>query len=91
MCKPRTTWQLTISYRILEVLEESGCEYTAEFYRKPEVVSEMETALSKTIEESLIAELNKSPFIGVILDETCDISIQKKLVIILQCIGLTIV
>ena len=53
------------------------------FYKKPEVVSEMESVLAKCVDNNLIKELNDSrtPFIGLMLDETCDISTEKKLAI----------
>ena len=53
------------------------------FYKKPKIVSEMESVLANYVEDNLIKELNDShtPFIGLMLDETCDISIEKKLAI----------
>ena len=41
----------------------------------------MVTVLAKCVEDNLIKEPNdpRTPFIGLMLDETCDISIEKKL------------
>ena len=41
----------------------------------------METAIFDPIEKGLIKDINESPFFAVMLDETCDITIEKKLVI----------
>ena len=48
------------------------------FYSKPEVISGMETAIFGPIEKGLIQDINESPFFAVMLDETCDITIEKK-------------
>ena len=68
---------------IMELQAANGCSDASVFYKKPEIVSEMESVLAKCVEDNLIKELNDShtPFIGLILDETCDISIEKKLAI----------
>ena len=41
----------------------------------------METAIFDHIEKGLIKDINDSPFFAVMLDETCDITVEKKLVI----------
>ena len=66
---------------IMELQAANGCSDASAFYKKPEIVSEMESVLAKCIGDNLIKELNDShtPFIG--LDKTRDISIEKKLAI----------
>ena len=68
---------------IMELQAANGCSDASVFYKKPEIVSEMESVLAKCVEDNLIKNLNDSytPFIGLMLYETCDISIEKKLVI----------
>ena len=66
---------------IMELQAANGCSDASVFYKKPEIISEMESVLAKCVEDNLIKELNdpRTPFIGLMLDETCDISIEKKL------------
>ena len=37
--------------------------------------------MAKCVENDLLKELDKSPYLGVMLDETCDITIEKKLAV----------
>lgn len=53
---------------------------TETYYSKPAIVTEMECAITHVIEDQLFKNIKSSPYIGVMLDETCDISIDKKLV-----------
>lgn len=68
---------------IMELQAAHGCSDAFAFYKNPEIVSEMESVLAKCVEDNLIEELNDSrtPFIRLMLDKTCDISIEKKLAI----------
>lgn len=56
------------------------------FYTKPEIVTEMEECLFEAIEQSLMQDIKDSPYFGIMLDETCDISVEKKLVIYVKYI-----
>ena len=71
---------------LMELQKANGCENADIFYTKPEIVCEMETVLSDQIEKTLITDIKDSPFFGVMLDETCDITIEKKLVIYVRYI-----
>jgi len=66
---------------IMELQAANGCSDASVYYKKPEFVSEMESVLAKCVEDNLIKKLNDSrtPFIGLMLDETCGISTEKKL------------
>ena len=68
---------------IMELQAAHGCSDAFAFYKNPEIVSEMESVLAKCVEDNLIKELNDShtPFIGLMLDETFNIFIEKKLAI----------
>ena len=68
---------------IMELQAANGCSDASVFYKKPKIVSEMESVLANYVEDNMIKELNDShtSFIGLMLDETCDISIEKKLAI----------
>ncbi|XP_067031378.1 uncharacterized protein C17orf113-like [Acropora muricata] len=68
---------------IMELQAANGCSDASVFYKKPKIISEMESVLAKCVEDNFIKELKdpRTPFIGLMLDETCDISIEKKLAI----------
>ena len=68
---------------IMELQAANGCSNASVFYKKPEIISVMESVLAKCVEDNLIKQLNdpRTPFIGLMLDETCDIFIEKKLAI----------
>ena len=42
---------------------------------------ELEECIEKSLFKNLLEKIEKSDYIGVMLDETCDISIHKKLAI----------
>lgn len=44
----------------------------------------MERAITSVIESTLLQEISASIYIGIMLDETCDISIDKKLVVYIR-------
>ena len=71
---------------LMKLQQDNGCEYADQYYNKPEIVSEMETVLSDQIEKSLLQNINESPYIGLMLDENCDITVEKKLVIYIKYI-----
>ena len=71
---------------LMKLQQENGCSDASEYYTKPEVVVEMETVLSEQIQQSVIDEINDSPYFGLMLDETCDITVEKKLCIYVRYI-----
>ena len=42
----------------MELQTADGCSDASVFYKKPEIVSEMESVLAKCVEDNLIKELN---------------------------------
>ena len=66
---------------LMKLQQVNGCTHADDYYKKPEIVCEMETVLSDQIEKSLLKNITNSPYIGLMLDETCDITVEKKLVI----------
>ena len=66
---------------LMKLQQVNGCTHADDYYKKPEIVCEMETVLSDQIEKSLLKNITDSPYIGLMLDETCDITVEKKLVI----------
>ena len=59
---------------------------TCDYYKKPEILSEFEQCFENVIEKNLIVRINESPYLGIMLDETCDISVEKKLAIYIRFI-----
>ena len=53
----------------------------SDFYKQPQIIMEFEECIEKSLFENLLEKIEKSDYIGVMLDETCDISIHKKLAI----------
>jgi hypothetical protein len=71
---------------LMNLQELNSCENVGHYYRSDEAVSEMECVLSNTIEKKVIDDIKASKFIGIMLDETCDISIDKKIVFYIKYI-----
>ena len=59
---------------------------TCDYYKKPEIVTEFEQCIESVIEKDILGRIRASPFLGIMLDETCDISVQKKLAIYVKFI-----
>ena len=66
----------------VQVLNGVSCDY----YKKPEMMSEFEQCFENVVEQDLINRIDNSPYLGVMLDETCDISVEKKLAIYIRFI-----
>ncbi|XP_060063627.1 uncharacterized protein C17orf113-like [Ylistrum balloti] len=64
---------------LMELQQLNECRFADDYYTKPEIINEMETAIAAEIENSLFDRIKGSPYYGVMLDETCDISVEKKL------------
>ena len=71
---------------LMKLQQDNGCSFADEFYKKPEIVTEMETVLADQINQSLFKDICDSPFFGLMLDETCDINVEKKLVVYVRYI-----
>ena len=66
----------------VQVLNGVSCDY----YKKTEILSEFELCFKNVAEQDLINRINNSPYLVVMLDETCDISVEKKLAIYIRFI-----
>jgi len=44
----------------------------------------METVLADQVQKSVIGDIAESPFFGLVLEETCDINVEKKLVVYIR-------
>ena len=54
------------------------------YYKRPQVLMEMEHCIEQVVFECMAENIKNSAYIGVMLDETCDISVHKKLAIYLR-------
>ena len=52
-----------------------------DFYKQPQIIMEFEECIEKSLFKNLLEKIEKSDYIGFMLDETCDMSIHKKLAI----------
>ena len=66
----------------LQVL--NGTTNCDNFYHKHEIIEEMEDCIFNVIENERNEAIRNSPFFGLMLDETCDIGIEKKLAIYIR-------
>lgn len=57
-----------------------------QYYKRPQIVSEMEECIEQVAAESILDKLQASDFIGLMLDETCDVSVEKKIAIYVRYI-----
>ena len=71
---------------LMKLQQENGCSLADEYYTKPEIVSEMEYVLADQVEQSLLNDILDSRFFGLMLDETCDINVEKKLCVYVKYI-----
>lgn len=71
---------------LMKLQQENGCSLADDYYKKPEIIVEMESVLSDQIEKNVFDEILDSPYFGLMLDETCDINVEKKLVIYVRYI-----
>lgn len=71
--------------KILELLKSAGCPNlnSAHVYTHHKSVDEMEDAIAKTIYNSANDRISDSRFVGIILDETTNITVEKMLIIYL--------
>lgn len=82
----------TLKYSSLNVLLlEQGCQSMKDInvgqnaqYSAYHIVEEMQEAISSCIEEVIDKELQDSPFIGILIDESTDITTHKNLIVYAQ-------
>jgi hypothetical protein len=65
---------------LIQLQQENGAIITGA-YKHHEQVNEMLTAMTDVCKESLRTKMEESPFIGIVLDESIDIAIYKKLIL----------
>lgn len=54
---------------------------TGGLYRHNSIAAELQTCIAKVCKEDAVKRIQKSPYVGLMLDESLDIAIQKKLVL----------
>ena len=58
-----------------------------DYYKQPQTVTEFEECIESLIENDLTEKIKASDFIGIMLDETCDITVHKKLALYVRFIN----
>ena len=70
---------------LVELQQLNDCSaLTGDTYRHHKVVTEMEDCIACTIREKRKEEVNNSPFVGILIDETVNITVNKKLIVFLR-------
>ena len=59
----------------------------SKIYSNKESKNEMLDAVNETVEEMMLSDINASTFIGLITDESTDITIYKKLNVYVKCLS----
>ncbi len=67
----------------LQVLNGAKCE---NYYKSSNIVSEFEQCILEVTEAELLEKIKASNYVGIMLDESCDISVEKKLAIYVRFI-----
>ena len=80
MCKRDIAADTFTDLMHLQNLNGLKCDY----FKSPQIVAEYEQIIEQSISDSLLQKINNSEFIGLMLDETCDISVNKKLAIYIK-------
>ena len=56
----------------------------AQVYSHHESVTSMEEALAETVKKNLRRMTEESPFVGLLIDETVNVTVHKKLIVFLR-------
>ena len=46
--------------------------------KRPQVIMEFEESIETVLEKELLSKINSSDYLGIMLDETCDITVEKS-------------
>lgn len=86
-CMVKEEMPLSKFSALVKLQIKNGCDDLKKItHQHPSHVSEMVEIISASILEKDIRTIKESPFIGVLIDETSDITIHKKLVILFKVI-----
>ncbi|XP_063050080.1 uncharacterized protein C17orf113-like [Engraulis encrasicolus] len=69
---------------LLQSLEAPDFKCSANVYQHNQSLNDMEVAIEKTLIEELDYKLQQSEFLGLIVDETVNITVDKKLIVYLK-------
>ncbi|KAG1686926.1 Transmembrane protein C17orf113 [Nymphon striatum] len=80
---------LDIFSDLMQLQVNNGITNCDDFYKKHEVVEEMQECIYTVLDDDMTDAINTSPYYGVMLDETCDVTIEKKLAIYIRYLNPT--
>lgn len=69
----------------------NGCsdlKKTDGIYRHNSIAAELQNCISEVCKEDALKRIKASPFVGLMLDESLDIAVQKKLVLFFKILVL---
>ncbi|KAK6186625.1 hypothetical protein SNE40_005914 [Patella caerulea] len=69
-----------------ELTEINGSPMTTKLYRSSHTASEFISIISSDIEENILADIQQSPALGIMLDESTDLSSEKHLIVYINYI-----
>ncbi|XP_076463272.1 uncharacterized protein C17orf113-like [Babylonia areolata] len=70
---------------LLELQKANGCsQLEGDCYSHHSAVSEMQDCIATAMETQALSDVHNSPFVGVIIDETVNVTVNKKLIIFLR-------
>ena len=76
--------------RLIELQKKNQCpdlQQEEKIYTSETAKTEILTAINDTIEEKVDCEINNSEFIGLIIDESTDVTVHKKLNVYVKCLN----
>ncbi|XP_070550531.1 uncharacterized protein C17orf113-like [Ptychodera flava] len=72
---------------LIELQRENGCEYLkTETYTHHDSVKAMQRASADTVREEISQKISDSPFVGILVDETVNVTVHKKLIMFLKIV-----
>ena len=70
---------------LIQLQQANGCpSVQGKTYSHHSSTSEMQDCIAKTLEKEALSDIDKSPFIGVMIDESVNVTVEKKLIIFLR-------
>ena len=79
---------LHIYPELMELMKRNGCQqvFQSGCYVSHDAVSDMVHCFSDSLNEDLLKQIKESKFIGILINESCDIAIFKKLILYIQTV-----
>ena len=84
-CIPREQIPNSKFGTLIELQQLNGCsELKGETYSHHSIVSEMQECAASVIQREKLSDIDRSPFVGVMIDETVNVTVNKKLILFVR-------